>query len=181
MGLLLTASQLYVPQFLRKRKLAMLFAATADAFRQHPPSISGLSADDSLKLYAQFTREQAGNIIRQGNPEEVRSRLFENACRIGRDLRDDFHIRTVEEVMRMSAVVYKILKIDFHGESRGRIVISHCFFSDYYPSDVCSLVSSLDAGLLAGLSGGGRLSFSQRITEGKACCLAHLDTAEGLI
>jgi hypothetical protein len=38
----------------------------------------------------------------------------------------------------------------------------------------------LDAGLLAGLSDGGRLVFSQRITEGYACCRARLWVSEAM-
>jgi hypothetical protein len=127
-----------------------------------------------LKLYAQFTREQAEKTIRQGNELEVHSRLFQNACLIGRQFRADFNIHTAEEVMRMAALVYKLLKIELKGDPRGNIAIKQCFFSAYYPSKVCRLISSMDEGLLSGLSGGGRLHFSQRITEGDDCCRAYL-------
>jgi len=72
-----------------------------------------------------------------------------------------------------------MLGIDFLGEPDGSMVMTRCFFSDYYSSPVCRLISSLDEGLLVGLAGGGRLSFSQRITEGHECCRAHLDTGVG--
>jgi len=77
--------------------------------------------------------------------------------------------------MQMSAVIYKMLKIEFHGDSHGDIVIKRCFFSTYYSSNVCHLISALDEGLLAGLSGGGQFSFSQRITEGYSVCRAYLE------
>ncbi len=104
----------------------------------------------------------------------MQSRLFKNASRIGRQLRMDFKV-SAAEVMRMGAIVYKMLGIDFHGEPGGSIVIRRCFFSSYYSSRVCRLISSLDEGLLVGLAGGGRLSFSRRITEGDECCLAYLE------
>lgn len=175
MGLLLTLSTLYVLPPIRKRKLELLFTATADAFRTIRPSTRGLSFDDCLRSYAQFTREQAEKAIQQGDGAVVQQRLFENAYRIGRQLKADFGV-SFTEAMKMGALIYRILGIDFAGEPGGDIVIRHCFFSTYYSSQVCRMISSLDEGLLVGLAGGGRLSFSQRITEGNECCLAHLQT-----
>ena len=175
MGLLLTIATVYVPAPVRRRKLEMLFRATADAFQTALPSTGGLSFDECLRAYARFTREQADRAIRQGGESEVRSRLFQNALRIGRQFRRDFKVNAAD-VMRMGALVYKMLGIDFHGDPGGNIVIRRCFFSSYYSSRVCRLISSLDEGLLVGLAGGGRLSFTQRITEGNECCLAQLQT-----
>ena len=175
MGLLLTVSNLYVPQFLRKRKLEMLFKATADAFQATAPSTAEMSFDDCLKLYAEFTREQADNSIRQGKDLEVQPRLFHNAYRIGQQLKMDFKVDKAH-LMRTGALIYKMLKIDFRGDPEGQIVIRDCFFSAYYSSQVCCLISSLDEGLLVGLAGEGRLRFYQRITEGEACCRACLET-----
>jgi hypothetical protein len=174
MGLLLAVSGIYVPQFLRKRRLEFLFDATAGAFQVPAPSSVGLSYSDYLALYAEFTRDQAGRVLRLGDGEEVRSRLFNGACRIGQQLRIEFNIRTFEEVMRVGSLTYKLLKIDLRGDRQGDIMIKQCFFSAYYSSQVCRLISALDEGLFAGLSWGGRLSFSQRITEGSQCCRAFL-------
>jgi hypothetical protein len=179
MGLLLAVSSIYVPGYIRKRNLGMLFKSTADAFQVAVPPVKGLSADDCLKEYAQFTRAQALESIRRGDALEIQSRLFENASKIGRQFREDLRLDTAEQVMRAAEIIYKLLKIELHGETRGDIVIDRCFFSNYYSSDVCRLISSLDEGLLAGLSGGGALSFSQRITEGKECCRAFLDMKGG--
>jgi hypothetical protein len=151
----------------------MLFEATADAFQTAPPSSRDLSFDECLTRYARFTREQADNAILQGGESEAQSRLFRNAYRIGRQFKSDYRVNAAE-VMRMGALVYKMLGIDFHGRPGGDIVIRRCFFSSYYSGPVCRLISSLDDGLLVGLAGGGRLSFTQRITEGNECCLAHL-------
>jgi len=156
----------------------MLFEATADAFKTAPPSTGGLSFDECLTRYARFTREQADIAIQQGGESEVQSRLFQNAYRIGRQFRRDFKVNAAD-VMRMGALIYKMLGIDFHGRPGGDIVIGRCFFSSYYSGPVCRLISSLDEGLLVGLAGGGRLSFTQRITEGNACCLAHLHADRG--
>jgi hypothetical protein len=173
-SLLLSVSRLYLPGSIRKRQLARLFKITAEAFQTVAPSLKGLSCDDTLKLYALFTREQAGNAIRQGKEVESGDRLFRNAFSLGQQLKADFRIKPAD-VMPVAALVYRILKIDFDGRPDGSILIKRCFFSSYYSGQVCHLISSLDAGLLAGLAGGGKLIFSGRITEGDACCLAHLE------
>jgi hypothetical protein len=177
MGLLLAVSKIYLPQFIQKRKLELLFDAAADAFQVATPSTRGLSYNNCLVLFARFTQEQTLRSIKQGSQIKVQSRLFQNACRIGRELKTDFHINTAEDVMRMGTLVYKLLRIEFHGEPQGNIVIKRCFFSSYYSSDVCRLISSLDEGLLSGLAGGGKLTFSKRITEGNECCRAYLEAS----
>jgi predicted ArsR family transcriptional regulator len=70
--------------------------------------------------------------------------------------------------------VYGLLDIDLRGNGRGELTVRRCAFSEVYSAEVCRLVSALDAGLLAGLSGGDRLEFTRRITEGAPCCLARL-------
>ena len=76
--------------------------------------------------------------------------------------------------MAAARVVYGLLDIDLRGTPDGEITVRRCAFSDSYSPEVCRLVSALDTGLLAGLSGGDRLEFTQRITEGGPCCLARL-------
>jgi hypothetical protein len=179
MGLLLAASSIYIPEFIRKRKLEELFESTAEAFRMAMPEIKGLSSEECLKAFARFTCEQAVKSLQQGNELEVQSRLRQNAYRIGEQLKKDLHINTEPEIMKMGAIIYRLLHIEFHGKPGGQIVIPRCFFSAYYSSEVCRLVSSLDEGLLAGLAGGGRLKFSRRITAGDDCCRAFFERAEG--
>jgi hypothetical protein len=178
MNLLLTISKLYMPANIRKRKLDTLFKATADAFQVEVPSTRGLSFNDSLKSYAQFTRELAVDSIKHNKESIVKSRLYNNAYLIGQQLKKDFRIET-PEVMQMGSLIYKLLKIDFQGEPGGNIVIKRCFFSAYYSSQVCQLISYLDEGLMVGLAGDGKLKFSQRLTEGHECCRAYLETAGG--
>jgi len=172
-GWLLTLSALYVPPSLRKRKLKLLFAATADAFEVAAPSLHGQSYDDSLRLYARFTREQAEEAMRRGREKEVRLRLRDNAYRLGQQLRHDLKLGPAD-VMRAGRLVYRMLGIDFRGNDEGTIVISRCFFSAHYSSEVCRLISSLDEGLLLGLANGGAFTFHQRMTDGAECCRAHL-------
>jgi hypothetical protein len=174
MGLSLAAARVYVPQFIKRRKLVELFEATADAFHTQTPLLKGLAFDECLKSYALFTREKAEEAIKRKTEPEVRNRLYRNSLKLGQNLKRDFRINTMEDAMRMSQIVYKILGIEFRGDSQGDIVIGKCYFSPFYSGEVCRVISSLDDGLLAGLSGGGKLKFQQRITEGNECCRARL-------
>ena len=180
MGVLIAIAKIHVPQFMQKRKLEMLFKATADAFQVATIPIKELSYDESLKMYAQFTRAQAERAIQKGEELKVRPRLFQNAFQIGRQIKEDFNINSLEEAMKMGSIIYRSLNIDFQGQPGGNVFIKRCFFSAYYSNKVCRLISSLDAGLLTGLSGGGKLSFFQRITEGDECCRAYLESPGGL-
>jgi len=168
-------AQIYIPQCVKKRKLKELFSCTASAFECNPPEIQGLSFGECLEKFASFTKVETERSIRQGKDLQIiKSRLFQNAFRIGENLRNKFRVTTIEEVMIMSRILYGILEIDFHGAAQGEITIKRCFFSNKYSSQVCRVISSLDEGVIAGLSGGGQFEFSERITEGKDCCKARL-------
>jgi hypothetical protein len=101
-------------------------------------------------------------------------RIRSNALRIGENIREQLKIRTLKEALQACEVIYNALKIEFRWNLQSRIDIRRCFFSSIYSGEVCRIISSLDQGLLAGLSGGLRLEFSHRITEGESCCRAHL-------
>ena len=124
--------------------------------------------DDQATIQDAVDAASAGDII------EVKTGLFQNAFRMGREIRRNFRLRSPGEVMEMSRILYRFLGIDFEGKAGGDVTIKSCFFSHYYSPQVCRLISSLDEGLAAGLSDGGRLDFSQRITEDKDCCKARL-------
>jgi hypothetical protein len=181
MSFLLAASRIYLPWFIRKSRLNELFIATADAFQREKPEITGYSLNQCLTRYALFTAKNAEESILNGNEYEVRERLYRNALQIGKDIRKELKIKTLKEVMQACKVVYKALKIEFLGDLQGRISIPSCFFSSYYSSHVCRVISGLDKGLIAGLSGGLKMEFTQRITEGNQCCIAHLPGAEGTL
>lgn len=159
-----------IPVSIKKKKLMALFCLSADAFRCEMPDLKKLSFQDCLREYALFTREQAARCLqKEENLEEIKQRLYENAFFFGRDLRKGYpllHRRKPAEVMKLC---YQLIGIDFQYNGRGEFTIKHCFFSSYYTAEVCTLISSLDEGLAAGLTGR-KLSFSQRITEGYPCC-----------
>ena len=174
MNLRLLAVNIYIPAFIKRKKLDELFQLTAHAFGCDAPRGQGRSYNERLKSYATFTRSQAEKCLQEGTDlNEVKTELFQSAYRLGGKIRRDFRLRSLDEVMEMSQILYRILGIDFKGKTCGDVAIKSCFFSEYYSPQICQLISSLDEGLAAGLSEGGRLSFSQRITEDKDSCKAR--------
>ena len=53
---------------------------------------------------------------------------------------------------------------------RLEVVVHDCFFSTEYSPEVCCLMCAVDDGIAAGISGGGGLSFTRRLTEGCPEC-----------
>ena len=102
--------------------------------------------------------------MRLGNELEVKQRLYLNASLLAKNIRKNLRSSGVADVMKIGRLVYRILNIDFRGNNDGEVIIQKCFFSSFYSSDVCRLISSLDEGLMEGFSGG-TFRFSQRITE----------------
>jgi hypothetical protein len=165
----------HVPAVARRAALRRLFAITAVGFGRPVPPLGGLDADGLLRRYAQFTRDQAEAALRDGRDlPALHDRLERGARALGARLRAGLRLRTTEDAMAAARMAYGLLDIDLRGSSHGAITVRRCPFSDVYSVEVCRLVGALDSGLLAGLSGGDRLEFTQRITEGAPCCLARL-------
>ncbi len=174
--MLLRILQLYVPAFVKKKVIRELTRLTADAFHCKVPDLKGLTNKVCLQAYAIFTCEQAQRLVRCGyGVGEVKERLYQAAMQMGKEIRRRLHIDTQQQVLAASRMMYRILGIRMHEDSLGGILISDCFFSRYYSGEVCRIISSLDEGVAAGLSGGGKLEFHQRITEGGNCCKAHFN------
>lgn len=166
---------LYIPEFIKKKKLDELFCLTADAFERELPELRGLSFMECLLEYALFTKAQAENCLQNGGPvDAVKQRLYKNSYIFGQNLRKSLHISTWEEAVTILMIMYKLIDIDFQYGGQGEIIVKRCFFSKYYSEEVCILISSLDEGLAAGLSDGGKLCFNHRITEGRDCCKGYL-------
>jgi hypothetical protein len=172
MNLLVRALRVYVPQRLVRRKLHELFEATAAACGTTVPDLTELTAEECLERYALFCRTEIGRRIREGEElDPVRESLYQHAFRLGRELRTQLRLTRPEDVLSAGTVLYRSIGIDFEGKGDA-IVIHSCFFSRFFDAALCGVMSSLDTGIAAGLSGGGRLTFTQRITEGKPRCEA---------
>jgi hypothetical protein len=173
-NLALVLLKIYVPRPLKKRLLRELYEATARAFGATPPDLRGLSYVALLESYATFTKSQTERFL--GNGERaaaVEGNLYRNAYALGLRLRGRLGLRSLPQVLAGSKILYRTLRIDFEGTPAGDVTIRSCYFSRFYTPAICRVVSSIDAGVAAGLSGGGRLEFSQRMTDGRDCCLAR--------
>jgi len=174
MGLLVRALQVYMPEYVKKRALMQLFSYTAAAFEAEVPPLAGLTSEECLAQYARFAQAQAEQRLRDGREvDAVAERLYRNAVEMGRRQSRWLRPGTVQDVMDIGRVLYRMLDIDLQGDAQGEVVISRCYFSQFYSGEVCRLMSAMDRGLFAGLSNGGELTFSSRITEGQPCCRAH--------
>ncbi len=180
MNLPLFLARIYLPSSLRRRKLAELVRLTARAFGASPPPVEGLGLRDTRRFYAEYSRAMAELALgRPGELGAVESRLFEEAERFGREVRGELRVSTRRDVMAAARLLYRGLGIDLEGEEGGGIIVRRCSFSAVYSPAVCRLISRLDAGVLAGLAGGGGLEFSERLTEGAPCCRARFTFPEG--
>jgi len=175
MKLMLALLELHLPALLKKKVLADLFSVSAQAFGVVPPPIKGMSYLEALEAYALFTQREAGRVLKEENDSEaIKRRLYDSARVLGKRLREKWRLRSAEDVLRASKLLYKILGISFEGRPDGRVTIAQCYFSRFYTDRICGLISAIDAGAAAGLSGGGKLDFYQKLTEGRDSCKARI-------
>jgi hypothetical protein len=138
-----------------------------------------------LEGYARFTREAAVRALERGeNIPALQARLREQARSLGARMRRRLRLRSRVQAMAAARALYNFINIDFQADPDGEILVHRCFFRHYYSGPVCRLISALDEGLLAGLSGAvdgqGTLRFRERLTEGAECCRADFQL-EGAI
>jgi hypothetical protein len=156
MNLLLTLLRLHLPTCVKQEGLRDLFACTAAAFQCDVPRLDGLSFDGCLHAYALFTRENAAEALQSGQDlDALQDRLYQNAFQLGQRLRKRLRITAIDDVMAAGRTLFCGLGIDFEGKRQGTVTIRRCYFSRFYSPQVCALISALDAGVLAGLAGGG--------------------------
>jgi hypothetical protein len=157
------------PGWLRKLVLDVLFKRTATALGEPMPRLHGLAARKTLQAYGEFTARAAATADRSAE-----QRLFHTTQPAGVWLRRAFGVRSTTDAMAVARMCYRVLDIDFTGDPDGNVCIARCSFSGVYSPTVCQVMSYLDAGLLAGLTEGGGLVFSHRLTEGHPCCRARV-------
>ena len=164
-----------LPVFIRAEILAELFEATADAFACPVPTLDHLSNDERLLTYALFTREHAEKALQSGRDvADIKTQLYRNAYPLGAKLSKWPGVDTMKDVLELGQILYRAIGVEIQGDSQGNLTVKRCYFSQFYSGPVCDLISALDDGVFSGLSGGGRLVFSERLTEGRQCCRAKL-------
>jgi len=166
--------ELYIPEFIKRNQIKKLFKIAADAFNTEQPLVIGLSFKECLESFAVFTNDETQRAISSGKDiHGIKTSLYNHAYDFGHDLQRKLNIKTLEESLKIVEILYKVIGIDFHASTHGEITISECYFSKFYSLSVCKIISSLDIGLIDGLSGGKKIEFSNRITDGYKCCKAY--------
>ncbi len=164
-----------LPALVRGMLLAELVEATADAFECPAPKVDHLTYDERLRSYALFSREQAEKALNSGrNVLAIKTHLYQNAYPLGARLRKWLAVDTMSDVMELGQICYHAIGVEIQGDAQGHVTVNECYFSQFYSSPVCDVISALDDGVFSGLLGGGRLAFSERITEGRPYCRAVL-------
>lgn len=156
------------PGIVRRVQLQILMDLTARAFRLPGKRLWTRPWRDGLREYAEYTRAHCAEADNQ--------RLYKMSYAMGKRLRCVTGFTDADDLRRLVFWLYQGIGIAMGGELPGAVTVSGCFFSDYYAPQVCAMMSHMDSGIVGGVMGGGRLVFTERITEGGRCCLARLQS-----
>lgn len=160
-----------------KKALADLFRMTAAAFGREAPDLRGLPRREILRRYARFTRAQAEEAMAAGLAEDARKKLYDSSLSLAQDIRRRLPIRGRADEAATLRFLYRRLAIDKTVDARGAVTIRRCFFASHYPPEVCRFMAAMDEGIVAGICGG-RLVFSQRLTDGGDACRGRIHWQE---
>ena len=110
------------------------------------------------------------------SPQERRhlaERIYCSAFRLGNRVRKVTGLTEQEELQKLVFLLYRGIGVRMDGDLPGEILVKECYFSQQYSPWQCALMSCMDSGVIAGIFGGGKLTFTERITEGCGHCRAH--------
>jgi hypothetical protein len=172
--------RLHLPASVRRSILTELIAATARAFDRPGPRTTGLSVEELSARAVDVSRAWADEAIRGGGDlEQIERRLFSEAFDLGLRARDRLRLVTETDGLAAARIVYRAIGIDVRLGGTGDVLVARCAFARAYGPEVCRLMSSMDSGLIAGLTGAAGLRFTERITEGAPACRALVLRAGG--
>ena len=196
---MLSLLERHIPEWVIRAQLQILLDTTARGFGVKSRRIAHLSAEEALRAYAEFTvqcvetcmgsrpgraaqverlssaREQAADRTWSDAREEKRAaarRLYREAYRTGSRIRRITGLAESRDTARLVFYLYRNLQISMEGQIPGEIHVADCYFSRMYTPTQCAVMSLVDSGIIAGLCGGGKLKFTERITEGCGRCTA---------
>ena len=170
MNLLYNIFKKYTPSFIKRRELKELAYRASLAFDKEMPSFTGKSFNECLILFALFTKNSVEQLIKDDiDLESVKQDLFVQAYDYGKKIRKKFNVSSSEEAIGIFILLYKLIGIEVESYNHSELIIGKCYFSRFYTSGICKVMSALDEGVFEGISDGSRLTFEQRITEGCSC------------
>lgn len=168
---LLRGLERHTPDRLISLEIQILLNTTARAFGTRGRSVWHHAPGRALREYADFT------VRCMRRPEEdtarVNGKLYAEAYRTGRAVRRITGFRKQEDIEALVFYLYRNIRINMKGNIPGELTVSDCYFSKEYTPAQCALMSAVDSGIIAGISGGGNLTFRERLTEGCSRCRAR--------
>ena len=167
----LTRLEKHTPEWVRSLEIQILSDLTARAFQVPDRTLWNKPAELALRQYAAFTVSCMEE--READPDA----LFREAYAVGSRLRLLTGFSGKQDAERLVFYLYRNINITMVGNLPGEITVPDCCFARFYTPRQCAVMSAVDAGIIAGICGGGRLRFSQRITEG--CGMCRADFIEG--
>jgi hypothetical protein len=174
-SLRLRALELHIPGWVARYALRRLAGATASAFESEPVNLRGSDRRELLARYASFTAGLVERALVDGTDlDGLSRRAWANARVLGGSFRRRLGVHTRSDALRAARIAYRMIGIDLRVDASGAVVVDRCVFAARYSPQACRVMSSFDDGLIAGLTQGGSLSFSERITEGQPRCLARI-------
>ena len=178
MNLRLALAELYLPSPLRRAGLNELAAAAATAYECRRPQWRRRRYPDRLEEFVYFTASQAAMASARGRGEAAKDRLRQEAEEVGRRLRRRLGVGSHDEALRALRLLYRQIGIELLTPGCARIEMTSCLFSRLYDPVTCRIMSAMDEGIVAGLTGGWQLRFEARLTEGARSCAASLARPE---
>ena len=181
MSVRLTLLRLHLPAPVRRAILRELIAAIARAFERPRPPTSGLSSEELLACAIDVSHRWSEDALGgAAHRSEVEERLFSEAFALGLRAKRRLRIETEEEGLSAARVLYEAIGIELRAGRAGALVVPRCAFARTYGPGVCELMSAMDSGLIAGLTGAAGLRFIERLTEGAPACRALVLHAGGV-
>lgn len=169
----------HTPEWVIRLQMQILMDTTARGFGVKSRRIAYLPADEALRAYAEFTVQCVETCMgsrpgRDAREERhaIASRLYREAYRTGSRVRRITGLTESADTARLVFYLYRNLQITMGGQIPGEIHVADCYFSRMYTPAQCAVMSLVDSGIIAGLCGGGKLRFTERITEGCGRCTA---------
>ncbi len=156
------------PHWFASLQLQILLGISARAYRMPGKIILFLNPQRALRKYASYT------VRCMESGTEGEKRLYKAALSVGTRIRQITGFTQKEDLRRLIILLYRNIGITLKGQLPGNIAITRCYFSRYYTPEQCRVMSNVDAGVIAGIFGGGNLVFTERITEGCKSCKACL-------
>lgn len=180
MNLRLLVLRIGIPQHLKLEKLHSLMILSAEALRQPLPELQEMNLERSRELFVQLLLSGTTDSNQNEEAHELsgQTRLETAGKLFGLRLRCELRIKTPGEARTALRLLYRALGIDLCFDRADSITVSRCWFARYFTPETCKLVSALDRGVVNGLTDGGELVFTSRLTEGECACHATIKWRE---